>query len=577
MKRDNNNTKKRLHVEQDSDEEPPRRKKFTSISKIVMKEKLVEDLFIEVHRQWIELNRPKSSASGSGGKKYKSETKSSVTPNKGLDSIVVMESNLLLPAIPKASVKPVRKSLRGSFSCRNDPKIQKGIYADIHIPGNRYLMEVTGEALRKSEYKADTRNKFSLLGTPLPSVFFYPSLDICLDARLTGNDTRFIRRSCCPNSEIKSIILPNDNEDHTIHMGIYTKDDVDKGEEITIGWNWYKGNIMWKKNKEFKEIDSKGNPDVMDEDEKRKLKDTLDQINYEFGKCACEDEEDCLFEYLKEELEREESPAPTKKQSNSKKSTTRVNDIFTTDEEDIDDENEEIKPKVMNNNSSNSSSSNSNKKKKVQFNQKPTKPIIPSPPTVHLDIVPATSSNEIETGSKRTRPIPSGIKLPCKKKWLHDYISQQQQQQQKDAALKTEAPVPVGSPEKISKELERIYDEGELSDGDSSQSTLPLDDTLVIQQQQKEQQPVDDNLQLSNDSIKQQPENVTHVETNTSSSEIEITKPIAVTEQVSNQTVEQPKSKEETTEEPPAPKVKLSIQEYLKRQRGNLPTPDGKH
>lgn len=528
-----------------------------------MKEKLVQDLFIEVHRQWIELNRPTK-------KNNKSETSTATTSNsnsnnKGLDSIVVMESNLLLPAIPKASVKPIRKSLRSSFSYRNDPSVQKGIFADIHIPRNRYLMQVTGEASRKSEYKANTGNHYNLLGTPLPRVFFYPSLDICVDARHTGNDARFVRRSCCPNSEIKSIILPNDNEDQTVHMGIYTKDEVDKGEEITIGWNWQKGHIMWKKNKLFRDMDSDHIPDIMDESEKNVIREILDLIHSEFGKCACEDEEDCLLEYLKDELERE--PSPSKKRSKKQQSTTPVNSIFTSDEDEDDQQKEE--------------------EIELKFDKKKSSII----PTVPLAIVPTTSSSEIISGYKRARPIPDGIKLPCKKKWLHDYIQQQ--------TAKEKAPVSVPSPITSITELEPVYDEeGELSDGASSQSTLPLDDTPTIEQPtehvnlsekeyvQKEpassnhivQEPLDetDTTEELDTYVSDKLETAepATVETNKSII-VESEKSMAVTEPASNETLNT--ESKSSTEDPPVPKVKLSIQEYLKRQRGNLPTPDEKH
>ncbi|KAI9267484.1 hypothetical protein EDC94DRAFT_600920 [Helicostylum pulchrum] len=560
LKRDNK--KKRLIQQEQEQEEAAKRKKFTTVSKIIMKEKLVQDLFIEVHRQWIELNRPTKKNNN------KSETSTATASsnnsnnnngnNKGLDSIIVMESNLLLPAIPKASVKPIRKSLRSSFSYRNDPSVQKGIFADIHIPQNRYLMQVTGEASRKSEYKADTRNHYNLLGTPLPRVFFYPSLDICVDARYTGNDARFVRRSCCPNSEIKSIILPNDNEDQTVHMGIYTKDEVDKGEEITIGWNWQKGHIMWKKNNLFKDMDSDHIPDIMDESEKNIIRETLDLIHGEFGKCACEDEEDCLLEYLKDELERE--PSPSKKRLKKQQYTAPVNSIFTSDEED--EEEEEIKLK----------------------SDKKTSSIIP---TVPLAIVPTTSSSEIISGYKRARPIPDSIKLPCKKKWLHDYIQQQ--------TAKEKAPVSVPSPITSTTELEPVYDEeGELSDGASSQSTLPLDDTPTIEQ------PTEHVNLSEKEFIKKEPASSNHIaqeslddmdttdELDTDMSDkletakpttVAADKPIIVESEKSIKVTEPTLNMESksSTEDPPVPKVKLSIQEYLKRQRGNLPTPDEKH
>lgn len=42
---------------------------------------------------------------------------------------------------------------------------------------------------------------------PYPFVLFYSKFDgleMCVDARSFGNEARFIRRSCTPNSEVKS-------------------------------------------------------------------------------------------------------------------------------------------------------------------------------------------------------------------------------------------------------------------------------------------------------------------------------------------------------------------------------------
>ncbi|CAO3628637.1 unnamed protein product [Mucor hiemalis] len=585
-----NNSKK-------SDEEGT--KKFIPITKSVAKEKVVQDLFIEVHRQWIESNRPLKNSTST------SSTSVKKTGNKGLDSIVVMESNLLLPAIPKASLKPIRKSLRGTsfFQNKNDPSVKKGIFADIHIPENRYLMEVVGQVIRKSEYKTDPKNKFTLLGTPLPRIFFYPSLDICINTRHTGNDTRFIRRSCCPNSEMKSIILPNDSEDQTIHLGVYTKEPVDKGEEITIGWNWHRGHIMWKKSKEFMSK-SKTAAELMDDTTKRSLQDTLNLIHDEFGKCACEDEEDCLFEYLKDELEREadekeeidskpvqkkKSPVVKPRKENKDKAVPAAT-IFTSDED------ESSKPKKLG-----------------QLNQLMKQAVPPSSPAVSveesidIDITSMSPTpDEINvSGLKRARTFTCSTQLPCKKRWLKIYAAQQKQVKTEVVPSinfeSTTSPVDIPTatsplPDLNSKYLENEYDEGELSDGGSSQSTLPLDDsnispnntnppleTSVIQTDIEKKQEVVE-------SPKSQPEELQEVEEvkqETPPLEIQVElasdkvvdkletpasmKPYngSLTEETSS-----PINEEDTLS---APKVKkLSIQEYLKRQRGNLPSPDEK-
>ena len=579
--------------EEEEEEEPPttshKQQKFVRINKSIAKEKVVQDLFMEIHRQWMESYRPKH-----GIAKRK-------TGSKGLDSIMVMESNLLLPVIPKASLKPLRKSLRGNFfQNKNDPTIEKGLFADIHIPENRYLMQVIGQVIRKSEYKSNTSHQFTSLGTPLPHVFFYPSVDICIDARTTGNDTSFIRRSCCPNSELRSIILPNDNEDQTIHLGIYTKEPVDKGEEITIGWNWHRGHIMWKKSKEFASEDT---ADIMEDAAKKTLKTTLDLIHAEFGKCACEDEESCLFEYLKGELERKAEEQ--KKKVKSAKGATRAASV----ESEGDPESSKPKKKKV---------KTSNPVKLVQKTSSiaPSSPAVSVEESVDIDITSMSPVPEdLPSGSKRSR-VSTGIQLPCKKKWLNDFMIQQQRELQQQIQVSTVHDLPTEKPTSVIKEIESVYDEAEMSDGASSQSTLPLDTTpdTTDPTPESENKTKEDNQHLTTtvdtlpvkeidpiniislkkeDPLLSEPvemkveteiqrlvETISQVNNDTDTINKEVTSEIPDIQKQTDVTplVEStPNNEANNTIEAPAPKVKkLSIQEYLKQQRGNLPTPDEK-
>ncbi|KAK4512051.1 Phosphopantothenate--cysteine ligase cab2 [Mucor velutinosus] len=620
--------------------------KFTPLSKNVFKEKLVEHLLIEVHRQWMESNKPKSF---SGKSKVESPSTSSSAAAKGLESIVVMESNLLLPAIPKASVKPLRRSLRGSFlQNQRDPSVEKGVFADIHIPEHRYLMEVTGEYARKSEYKNDPDNNFTLLGTPPAHVFFFRNIDICIDARFAGNDTRYIRRSCSPNSEIRGIILPNDSDDHTIHMGIYTTEEVDRGEEITISWNWQRGYLMWNKNKEFLRQDHRVeiNPSEVDS-----LKQSLNLLASEFGECACEDKEECLIECLKDELEKQDddqyaaaaaaaaaaendnttSSSKRKRLSHSssgskmprsdnnehykpgKKGVPRASDIFSSDEE--------SKPKSRRS----SVGSNKEEHKQVKLIKKstsrrnpvnaPTSPTVSQADSVDIDIismspVPSQPTSETESETqlpnyKRPRPlVPGDIRLPIKKRWLLRYLNEQQEMQQKEheqlelerqraqasveqqpqsevanPSISSPAPDPA-STEDTSRNTYHGIEQDDSSDGASSDSTLPLEDTPKIQQGHVDQQ---------QDKINTVPDTTTHpTATALPQGQDQDTSnhPTGPTgnNNIADSGQPEPSSSSSSVypidnkmEQVKQAKKKLSLQEYLLMRRGNLPTPDEKH
>ncbi|RCH87846.1 hypothetical protein CU098_009576 [Rhizopus stolonifer] len=196
-------------------------------------------------------------------------------------------------------------------------------------------MEVTGELMRKSAYKNNPANKYQLLGTPLAHVFFYRALDICIDARSLGNDSRYIRRSCSPNAELKSIILPHNSHDQMIHMGIYTNEQVGRGEEITLGWDWNTKVMMYQKNKDFFRHESY-QVEIKPE-ERGSLKEMMDLITKEFGDCACENKDECLIEYLKDELKKEVDTLKGKKHKHhhhldrTKKKAKKA--IFSSDED----------------------------------------------------------------------------------------------------------------------------------------------------------------------------------------------------------------------------------------------------
>ncbi|CEP18003.1 hypothetical protein [Parasitella parasitica] len=189
------------------------------------------------------------------------------------------------------------------------PVSNQGLFATRSIPALRYLMEVTGDILLKSEFKFDPINDFVILGTPLSHIMFYPTLDLCIDTRQFGNKARYIRRSCHPNAELRNVVLPQSREDKTIHLGLYARHAIEKGEEITISWNWQRGHIAWKENMNWhhqhkqKHGHEVNGHQVIDEEEERRRKATiktmLDRFEKEFGVCACTNKRRCLIEHLK--------------------------------------------------------------------------------------------------------------------------------------------------------------------------------------------------------------------------------------------------------------------------------------
>ncbi|RCI04849.1 hypothetical protein CU098_011043 [Rhizopus stolonifer] len=195
----------------------------------------------------------------------------------------------------------------------NAPVSNQGLFATRPIPSLRYLMQVTGDVMLKSEFKFDPLNDFVILGTPLSHIMFYPMLDVCIDTRQFGNKARYIRRSCHPNAELRNVVLPH-TEDKMVHLGLFARHLIDKGQEVTISWNWQRGHIAWKENMNW-HYQHKHNQDtnqVIDEEEERRRKATiqtmLDRFEKEFGSCACVNKKRCLIEHLRRQCSIKEKP-----------------------------------------------------------------------------------------------------------------------------------------------------------------------------------------------------------------------------------------------------------------------------
>ncbi|KAK6177365.1 hypothetical protein SNE40_015481 [Patella caerulea] len=69
-----------------------------------------------------------------------------------------------------------------------------------------------------------------------PHVLFYSKfedIDLCIDSSCYGNKARYIRRSCSPNAEVRHLV-----EHGRIHFVIFSKKEIEKGEEITIPFDF---------------------------------------------------------------------------------------------------------------------------------------------------------------------------------------------------------------------------------------------------------------------------------------------------------------------------------------------------
>uniref|UniRef100_A0AAZ3Q7U8 Uncharacterized protein n=1 Tax=Oncorhynchus tshawytscha TaxID=74940 RepID=A0AAZ3Q7U8_ONCTS len=102
------------------------------------------------------------------------------------------------------------------------------------------IIEYRGKFMLRQQFEANG----CFFKRPYPFVLFYSKFDgleMCVDARSFGNEARFIRRSCTPNSEVRHVL-----EDGMLHLYIYSLWSISKGTEITIGFDYDYGCCKYK-------------------------------------------------------------------------------------------------------------------------------------------------------------------------------------------------------------------------------------------------------------------------------------------------------------------------------------------
>lgn len=119
-------------------------------------------------------------------------------------------------------------------------KNKKILKAAKDLSPDAFVIEYRGKFMLREQFEANGH----FFKRPYPFVLFYSKfrgLEMCVDARTFGNEARFIRRSCIPNSEVRHVI-----QDGMIHLHIYSTRSISKGIEITIGFDFDYGNCKYR-------------------------------------------------------------------------------------------------------------------------------------------------------------------------------------------------------------------------------------------------------------------------------------------------------------------------------------------
>lgn len=114
-----------------------------------------------------------------------------------------------------------------------------GLFADRHGPPSGVIGAYLGVVDFQDLYMADPQNKFALLHGPVPQVIFVPGSGLLIDARISGNELRFLRKSCTPNCSIVPIAVgASRGTEQTWQVSIVLTETVRPGVELTLPYQW---------------------------------------------------------------------------------------------------------------------------------------------------------------------------------------------------------------------------------------------------------------------------------------------------------------------------------------------------
>ncbi|KAJ1965079.1 SET domain-containing protein 3, partial [Dispira parvispora] len=153
-------------------------------------------------------------------------------PASVLAHLATMDSETLNHSLFKVSVRTLPSGVAGRTK-------KVGLFAETDITSMRFILEYKGYVGLRSVYERSPTNEYGLLKTSKPFVEFHQHVNLSVDARDLGNKARFLRRSCHPNSELRSVVLPGAEGDEMVHLALFSTRDIARGEEVTVSWHWH--------------------------------------------------------------------------------------------------------------------------------------------------------------------------------------------------------------------------------------------------------------------------------------------------------------------------------------------------
>lgn len=109
------------------------------------------------------------------------------------------------------------------FEVKKTPSKGWGLYTQEEIPANKFIIEYMGEIIDQTEFL----ERFSHLMETKAKSFYFMNINknFYIDARVYGNESRFINHSCEPNAEIRkwTVLL---NHQKQVCIGIFASRNI---------------------------------------------------------------------------------------------------------------------------------------------------------------------------------------------------------------------------------------------------------------------------------------------------------------------------------------------------------------
>ncbi|KAG5349945.1 hypothetical protein C0989_001160 [Termitomyces sp. Mn162] len=113
------------------------------------------------------------------------------------------------------------------------------------LPKEALITPLTSTITPSSAYLNDPLNAYAHLGLPKPFVHLLgPPLHLALDARMAGDDARWVRSGCRPNAVLRPVICNPADQPTTLGFAVFALRDLQKGEEVVLGWEWDDGHAI---------------------------------------------------------------------------------------------------------------------------------------------------------------------------------------------------------------------------------------------------------------------------------------------------------------------------------------------